>query len=107
MSSQSSSQDVDLAAIRDGGDAASIRHGNVLVAFAEALVKDPVQLPQAREALIAAAGPAAAVEAAAVAANFQRMVRIADGTGIGLGEGLERASEQTRAELDLERFRRG
>jgi hypothetical protein len=97
---------VNLDAIHDGADAASVRHGNVLVEFAAALVNDPARLPEAREALVAAAGPAAAVEAAAVAANFQRMVRIADGTGIGLGEGLQRASAQTRAELDLERFRR-
>jgi hypothetical protein len=97
---------VDLDAIHDGADATSVRYGNLLVAFAGALVNNPAQLPEARQALVAAAGPAAAVEAAAVAANFQRMVRIADGTGIGLGEGLERASAQTRAELDLERFRR-
>jgi hypothetical protein len=35
------------------------------------------------------------------------MVRIADGTGIPLGESLAARSEPVREELDLERFRRG
>ena len=44
------------------------------------------------------------VDAAAVASNFQRMVRIADATGIPLGEGLEAMSQEVREELDLGRF---
>ena len=50
-------------------------------------------------------GVAALIEAAGVASNFQRMVRIADSTGIPLGEGLEQRSEEVRAELDLDRFK--
>jgi len=48
-------------------------------------------------------GAGATVDAAAVASNFQRMVRIADGTGITLGA-MEQFSAPARAELDLERF---
>ncbi len=80
-------------------------HGDALVAFAEAIVaNDPAALTQTREALTAAMGPAAMVDAAGVASNFQRMVRIADGTGIVLGDGLEKFSATVRAELNLERF---
>lgn len=83
-----------------------MRHGLLLVKLAEALVKDHDRLEQARAELSAAAGPAAVVEAAGVASNFQRMVRIADGTGISLGERLTQISRETREELDLERYRR-
>ena len=46
----------------------------------------------------------AMVDAAAVASNFERMDRIADSTGIPLGEGLEAMSLEVREELDLGRF---
>ena len=47
------------------------------------------------------------VDAAGVASNFERMVRIADSTGIPLGDGLETFSAEVRAELNLERFLEG
>ena len=46
------------------------------------------------------------VDAAAVAANFERMTRIADATGIPLGETLEQPTAEVRKELDLDRFAR-
>ncbi len=52
-------------------------------------------------------GSEAVVDAAGVASNFERMVRIADGTGIPLGESLAARSQSVREELDLERFREG
>jgi hypothetical protein len=42
---------------------------------------DDGRLRLAREALVAAAGPDAAADAIAVAANFEMMTRLADGTG--------------------------
>jgi hypothetical protein len=42
-------------------------------------------------------GVEAMFDAAAVASNFERMVRIADGTGIPLGERLETAARGVRA----------
>ena len=51
--------------------------------FAEAVARRDAQaLAQSRRALLQAAGPAVLVDAAGVAANFQRMVRIADAIGI-------------------------
>ncbi len=48
-------------------------------------------------------GPEAMVDAAGVASNFERMVRIADSTGIELGDLLEQASADVRDALGLER----
>jgi hypothetical protein len=62
-----------------------------------------VPLERIRNRMIELLGPGATVDAAAVASNFQRMVRIADGTGITLGA-MEQFSATARAELDLERF---
>jgi hypothetical protein len=75
-----------------------------LLAFAAAIYDEAqpgLELVRART--LEWLGPHATVDAAAVAANFQRMVRIADGTGITLG-GMEKFSAPARAELDLERF---
>ena len=52
-------------------------------------------------------GVAAMVDAAAVASNFERMVRIADGTGIPLGDRLESLARPVVDELQLERLRGG
>ena len=54
-----------------------------------------------RTAVVEAMGPAAMVDAAGVASNFERMVRIAGSTGIELGDRLERGSADARAELGL------
>jgi hypothetical protein len=44
------------------------------------------------------------VAAAAVAANFERMVRIADATGVPLDTPLDAISVEMRAELGIDRF---
>lgn len=49
-------------------------------------------------------GPAAVVDAAAVAGNFERMVRIADGTGIPLDTPVKLVSADLREDLGLDRF---
>ena len=48
--------------------------------------------------------PAAMVDAAGVASNFERMVRIADATGIPLDARMEALSHEVRDTLHLERF---
>ena len=57
-----------------------------------------------READCEQIGEEAMVDAAGVASNFQRMVRIADSTGIPLGDYLEERSAEVREQLDLGRF---
>ena len=106
-SAELTGQDIDLAAITDADAAASsgIAHASELIAFSDALVKGgDVELSRARERLLSAVGPEALVDTAAVVANFQRMVRIADGTGIPLDAALDVASQDVRDERRLERF---
>ena len=75
------------------------------MAFADALVAaDEGALAAVRVALRAALGDEGFVDASAVASNFQRMVRIADATGIPLDTPVAAFSEDIREELDLARF---
>ena len=78
-------------------------HGAELVAFAEAIVTGAETLGQSRAAVVEALDPDGMVDAAGVASNFERMVRIADSTGIELGDLLEQASADVRDTLGLER----
>ena len=99
--------DVNLMALTDNQAAAAsgVAHGEALLAFAEAMVaEDDETLAQTRQALVQAMGPAAMVDAAGVAANFERMVRIADGTGITLDDRMAALSQEVRTALQLERF---
>ncbi len=61
-------------------------------------------LASSRRRLVEEMSAEAMVDAAAVASNFQRMVRIADSTGIPLGGGLDTFSKEVQKELGLERF---
>ncbi len=81
-SSTESGSPADLAAIAAGEGDAGLPHGAELVAFAEAIARyDDGVLATARERLVACAGEAFMIDAAAVAANFEMMTRVADGTG--------------------------
>ena len=82
-----------------------VEHGSLLIAFAEAVVgEDGDTLTHVRHAVIEALSPAALVDAAGVASNFERMVRIADATGIPLDARMEALSHEVRNTLHLERF---
>jgi hypothetical protein len=97
----------DLRAITEGsksGDS-GVLHGVELTAFAEAALQgDPASLATARDNLRAVAGSQAVVDAAGVIANFQRMVRIADGAGISLDAPVGMMSSDFREALGLESF---
>ncbi|MBI4885290.1 MAG: hypothetical protein HY826_14680 [Actinobacteria bacterium] len=96
-SSTQSGTPADLAAIAVGEGDAGLPHGAELVRFTEALAGwDEAALAAARAALVAAAGEEFMIDAAAVAANFEMMTRVADGTGARFPE----ASAAHRAELD-------
>ncbi len=100
--------EVNMHAINDGEGARGISGGDLLIKFAEAVVgEDDAVLARRRSDVVEELGPRAMVDAAGVASNFERMVRIADATGIPLGAGLETYSAEVRTALDLERFNMG
>ena len=82
-----------------------IEYGTELLAFADAMAgEDDEALTHVRHAVIETLSPAAMVDAAGVASNFERMVRIADATGIPLDARMQALSQEVRDTLHLERF---
>ena len=82
-----------------------VEHGEVLLRYSDAAVGHTPDLAAARDAVNAAMGPDAVVDCAATIANFQRMVRIADGCGIPLDSFSRRESEKWRDGLGIDGFR--
>ena len=83
-SSKISGDAVELSDVTKGlSDATGIAHAPVLVEYAEAVVeRDPARIAAARDAVFAALGNDAVVDAAAVIAGFHGFGRIADAIGI-------------------------
>lgn len=104
-SSEKHEQSVELDAVMNGGNSGDIPWGPQLTQFAETVVKPDEQLrTDAREALVRVAGEQVMIDAAGIASNFQRMVRIADSTGIVLGD-FEQPTAAMRAELGIDAFK--
>ena len=104
---QTKGEDVDLAGIVQGADAVDERvaHGKILAQFAEAVISGGASvLVDARQAVIAALGGDAFVDAACVVGNFERMVRIADATGIPLEAATTEATIELRENLGLNAY---
>ena len=88
------------------GGTSRLPFGDELMHFAESLAgSDENVLAAARAALLQVAGAEVLVDAAGVAGNFQRMVRIADSMGIPVDSMDNEISNQVREELDLYRFK--
>ena len=92
------------------GDKSAARESDVafaveLLQFAEAVVsRDESDLERSGKRLLNIAGEAVLVDAACVAANFQRMVRIADSTGIPMDSDRMPLMTEAVEGLDLRRF---
>ena len=104
-------ESADLRSLVDGGQIETgLPGGAQLIGFVEAVVADGFdadseeRIAHAREALVDALGDEATVDAAAVIANFQRMVRIADSTGIPLDEPMVMMTQSIRSELGLDDY---
>ena len=82
-----------------------VEHGDVLLRYSDAAVGRTDDLNAARNALNVAMGPDAVVDCAATIANFQRMVRIADGCGIPLDPFSREESAKWRDGLGIDGFR--
>jgi hypothetical protein len=96
----------DLHAVTDAAAGpVGVPHERELLALAEAVVRgDEAALAKARGDALAALGPERFVGAAAVASNFERMVRIADATGIPLDAPVAALSASLRSEIGIDAF---
>jgi hypothetical protein len=96
-----------LRALTGGVDSAESRvpNGDVLISFAEAVVGgDDDVIAGARRDLLERVGPEAFVDACGVIGNFERMVRIADSTGIPLDTPVAALTADIREELGIDQF---
>lgn len=85
-----------MAAVANGATGTGIEHGDVLLRFATACAeRNDEALVAARDALVTVADEAFMVDAAAVAANFEMMTRLADATGARIpGDAIEARAAQ-------------
>ena len=111
LSAEASQTDIDLQIVNGtAGPATAEGSGGVefareLMKFAEAVAtRDEATLTGARAELLRVGGNDVLVDAAGVAGNFQRMVRIADCTGIPVDDRMGALSGGIQDELDLRRF---
>ncbi len=102
LSGAASERDTDLQVVAGPGDG-GVAAGALLTNFAEQVHHRSVD-DAGRKAIIESVGTDGLVDAAAVCANFNMMVRIADGTGTPLDTGSVSMSERLRAELDLDKL---
>jgi len=109
-STQVSGEAVNLNGIVEGNEVQTgLRGGEALIRFAEASVGDSFddkadETRVAREAVKDELGENAMVDAAGVIANFQRMVRIADGTGIPLDTPVAMMTSSIREDLGINEY---
>jgi hypothetical protein len=95
------------SALEGDGSEVGVPQGALLVEFGEAMLGGGEgRRKLARNALYAAMGPAALVDAAATVASFNAVVKLADGSGIPLEEFKAQGTVELRAELSLEKLNR-
>jgi len=107
LSAKTTETAIDLQMVNgsSASDAQGIPFANELARFAEAIAqRDTAKIKRTRDKLVKVAGDTVMIDAAAVAANFQRMVRIADSMGIPIDEKNIEAGAGIREELELSRF---
>ena len=94
--------------IGDASDGGGIPHGELLSAFAEAVVGDDAEaLSAARQGVMEALGAAALVDAGAVASMFNAIDRVADSTGIPIDEDRLEPTADFRESLGITAFPSG
>ena len=106
MSSEANGLAVDLEGVLDPehvGDV-GIPAGPELLAFTNAVELGRGDIEETRRALAASIGDQGAIEAAAIIAIFNGLVRVADGTGIQLDDGVFNASVTERESLHINHF---
>lgn len=92
-------------ALHGTGDAVGVVHAAPLIEYGEAMLgRDAARAALARDAVYRTLGPAALVDAAAIVASFNAVVKLADGSGIPLEELKAEATQDLRQQLALERL---
>ena len=103
-SAKANEEEIGMEGVMDDSEESQVPDGVLLGEFTEAVVRRDPDLAKVRERVVEAMGPEAMVDAAAVVANFQRMVRIADGIGIPIDESWRGYSAELREDLGVEEF---
>lgn len=107
LSMQAKGEAVDLSGIVEGADAVDDRvlHGKTIARFGEAVLQgSDSTLEDARIALIEAVGGDGFVDAAGVVGHFERLVRVADATGIPLDAAAAEATIDIREDLGINTY---
>jgi hypothetical protein len=98
-------RDTDLRIVTGGADDIDIENGVLFVRFAEAIVTGTVpEVAATRDALDRRLGNDAVVDAAAVAALFNAINRVADAIGIQFEASKLDRTADLRAQLELDRM---
>jgi hypothetical protein len=103
-STEVTSVPLDARAITDPSVDPLLPAGAVLLRFVEAVIRDGADLNEARAGVHESLGATGLVDAAGVIGNFEMMNRIADATGMPVGKGTLKRTEEWRAHLGLNRF---
>jgi hypothetical protein len=104
-SSKAKGENYDLALLTGAKGDGNVPHGALLVAFAEAVLgDDDERLAAVRTEIRAKLGDAALVDAAAIAATFNAIDRVADSTGIPIEDAKAAATADFRAVLGINAF---
>jgi hypothetical protein len=104
-SSKATGENYDLTVLTAGAGDGNIRHGALLVAFADAVLgSDNTRLSAIRREIRTKMGDAALVDAAAITATFNAIDRVADCTGIQIEDAKAEATADLRSALGIDAF---
>ena len=104
-SSTAKGEQYDLTLLTGGDGDGRIPHGRLLVGFADAVLGgDSRRLAKIRSEFRTTMGDAALVDAAAIAATFNAIDRIADSTGIPIEDANVESTAELRDALGLNAF---
>lgn len=97
---------VNIEALIDPTLDIGVPSGDLLLEFAAAIIgTDCVALDETRDALAKALGPAAVSGASAIAGNFSKNDRVANGIGIPVDDMVFNGTEDLREQLGLNAYK--
>ncbi|MBO0756087.1 MAG: hypothetical protein J2P54_09520 [Bradyrhizobiaceae bacterium] len=104
-SSKATGENYDLTILTNGAGDGNIPQGALFVAFADAVLgSDDTRLSAIQSEIRAKMGEAALVDAAAIAATFNAIDRVADSTGIQIEDAKAEATADLRSVLGIDAF---